>query len=153
MKALFGVTRITRDGDPDVQFDAIAAHITLDMIGRKASDSLTVDGLDDIKMATPLAWIATAHPELRLTLVDGGTIVDPREAHFPFVRIGAPGLYFHNARHTGQAPADSADAIDTELAARILRLAFYAGTEMANAADRPRWTSEGRRRYLQIRQQ
>ena len=40
--------------------------------------------------------------------------------------------------------------LDTEQAARIVRLVFYLGQAIANADERPAWSVEGRERLLQL---
>jgi Zn-dependent M28 family amino/carboxypeptidase len=123
----------------------VGFNINLDMIGRAAGDSVTIDGLRDTELPTSPTWIAAAHPELRLSIADGGTAASPLSDHFAFIRQGIPSLFFHNGVHEDR-PA--AAAIDAELAARISRLAFYVGHDIANAEQLPKWTTEGRRHYL-----
>jgi len=144
--------------DSDDRISLVSRHaiaaVSLDRIGAAAGDSIIVDGIDDAHFASPPPWIAAAHPELRLTVINGGTAALPTSDHFPFLQNGVPSLYFHDGP-AGHERADSADAsdtaaaIDTDRAARILRLAFYVGTDIANAKRSPAWTADGRRAYLE----
>jgi hypothetical protein len=123
--------------------------INLDMIGRDAGDSITVNGLRDMKSAVSLDWVASGHPELGLTVVDGGSAISPVSDYFTFMQLGVPGLYFHNGSHEDVRQRDDTPAaVDSEQAARILRLVFYMGREIANVEQRPQWSETGRQRFL-----
>lgn len=135
------------------QVVSVIANVNLDMIGRKASDSIAVDGLSELKLATPIEWMAAAHAELRLSVIDGGTSFIPESDHFWFTRSGVPSLSFHNGRHGDPPPAtDSPSTIDAEQEARILRLVYYVGQSLADTDQRPVWTLEGRRNFLESRE-
>lgn len=127
---------------------AAVANLNLDGIGGGIGDSIMVNGTREV-VVTPPTWIAAAHPDLGLTVVEGGTVVSPESDHFPFARRGIPSLYFHRGslNHDRAAP-DSLDVVNVEAAARVLRLVFYVGREIANADKRPGWTPEGRRQFL-----
>jgi Zn-dependent M28 family amino/carboxypeptidase len=63
-----------------------------------------------------------------------------RSDHYNFARRGVPILFFFNGTHADyHRPSDEPDRIDAEKQARIVRLVFYLGIEVANAAARPRW--------------
>jgi hypothetical protein len=106
-----------------------------------------VDGMEDIDLPTPPMWLAAAHPELRLTVVDGGSATTGGADHYAFVQEAVPSLHFHNGTHDTTA-VESRTAMDADLEARILRLVFYLGQDVANAKRPPEWNAEGRRRYL-----
>jgi hypothetical protein len=120
-----------------------AAVLNLDMIGRPTNDTIAITGLREVEWPTPLAWIAAAHPELRLTIVDGGTLFRPTSEHWPFVQTWSPSLSFQNGRHE-DAPDEP--PMDVEQAARIVQLAFYVGWEAANTDRPPQFTLEARQR-------
>jgi hypothetical protein len=127
------------------------ANITLDMSNREIADSIWVDGIDDVELPMRPNWVAAAHPELRLTAVNGGTAVRPTADHFPFVRKAVPSLYIYNRRDAEVPPgADSLRPEALDRAARRLRLVFHIGQSLANAPELPRWTSEGRRRRIEM---
>jgi hypothetical protein len=129
-----------------IALDQIVTNINVDMIGREAGDSITVNGLRDLEFAMPPSWVAGIHPELHLTLVDGGSISDVLADHSPFIRRIVPSLYFHNGDHEDDPPmSDSPAMIDAEQEARILRLVFYVAQTIANTEKRPVWSTEGRR--------
>lgn len=133
---------------------ALVADINLDMIGRAAGDSVVVDGMRDVELGVSPDWVATAHPELNLRVVDGGTAFSPRSDHFPFVRNSMPSLYFHNGFHAnGNGAGDEPAKLNAEQEARIVRLVFYVVQEIANAAAPPTWSLEGRKRFLDLQQE
>jgi hypothetical protein len=90
------------------------------------------------------------HPELGLTLVDGGSVANAKSDHGVFVQHAVPMLYFYNGSHEDRRPDDTPTTIDTEQTARILRLVFYIVHELANAEQPPRWTRESRQRWVRF---
>jgi hypothetical protein len=128
----------------------VVAALTLDMLGRANGDTLAVAGLQEVIWPTPPAWIAAAHPELRLTLVDRGTLFRSSSDHFPLVQQArVPSLAFQNGEHDdGAVRDDETSQIDTEQLTRIMRFVFYAGLELANTNGPPRWTAASRGQLL-----
>jgi hypothetical protein len=124
--------------------ESIAANITLGPIGRNSPDSVTVDGIRDLELSVRPDWVAARHPRLKLAVADGGTIASATADHLPFVRKALPSLYFHSGDGSGDN-AGAAAKVDAEHAARVLRLAYYFGQDLANADQRPTWTQAGRR--------
>jgi hypothetical protein len=117
------------------------------MTGRHAKDSIWVGGIDALDAVTP-TWIAAAHPELQLTVVDGEVLSNSRSDHWAFLRRGVPTLSFHAG-----APGDGRGTglpvpIRTEQEVRMLRFVFYVGQEVGNGPPLLRLTQEGRRRFL-----
>ena len=97
-------------------------------------------------LGTTLNRVSAAHPELRMNAIDD---IWPQERfyfrsdHYHFARKGVPILFFFNGTHADYHGAgDTPDKIDGEKEARILRLAFYLGQDIANAAKRPQWKPE-----------
>jgi Zn-dependent M28 family amino/carboxypeptidase len=137
--------------NPPVGLQQIVTNVNLDMIGRQTGDSITVNGLRDLEFEKPPSWVVAEHPELRLTLADGGSAANLASDHSPFVRAIVPSLYIHSGDHGDElSMPDLPTAIDTEQESRILRLVFYMGQAIANAEKRPAWTSEGRRQRLEM---
>jgi Zn-dependent M28 family amino/carboxypeptidase len=63
-----------------------------------------------------------------------------RSDHYNFARKGVPVLFFFNGVHEDYHQAsDSPDKINAEKMARLGRLLFYLGQDIANAAERPKW--------------
>lgn len=125
-------------------------NLSLDGIGRNTQGSLRVDGLSELKLATPMDWIAAAQPELGLSLVDGGPVAAAASGQYAFARAGIPSLNFHTTMDTSRTQ-DSLSAIDADQTVSIIRYVLYLAHSIANAGQRPMLTAEGRRHFLDIR--
>jgi Zn-dependent M28 family amino/carboxypeptidase len=133
----------------------LVAAVNLDMIGRGPPDSVTVDGLRTMNFKVAPDRMAAAHPELRLAVVDGGTIFRPESDHFSFATNYQviPSLSFHTGRHGEPPPGpDVPAAVNAEQVARIARLVFYVSQELVNDIDIPHLNSEGRRQMIESQQ-
>ena len=93
--------------------------------------------------------------QVRMLLPDRDDGVLPVPAHHVEVdvgddaRQGVPILFFFNGEHPDyHQVSDHPDKIDAEKESRIIRLVFYLGLEVANAAERPRWNPESYRRIV-----
>lgn len=116
--------------------------VTLGPLGRDAGDTLPVAGLTELDFPTRPEWLTARHPELGLTVIDGGTVVSPVGEHFAFVARSVASLYVATGTAlTGTAPR-ATESMD--FAARALRFAFYLGQDVANGPRWPRWTSAAR---------
>jgi hypothetical protein len=132
--------------NPPVSIHQIVANINLDMIGRNWPDTIVAIGRHHSDMGQTLAAVNARHPELGLTVID-----DPwpeenyyrRSDHFNFARRGIPILFFFNGAHDDyHGLGDSPDKINAEKEARLVKLLFYLGQEIANAPERPKWDPE-----------
>ncbi len=128
---------------PPVPMEDIVADLNADMISRNWTDSIVVIGKEHSDLGATLERVAEAHPELDMVPMDD---IWPdenfygRSDHFNFARKGVPVLFFFNGPHEDyHQVTDELDRIDAEKAARITRLMFYLGVEVANAPDRPKW--------------
>jgi hypothetical protein len=126
------------------------AALNLDMIGRlRGGDTLAVAGLGEIQWPTSPAWIAAAHPELALTVVDPGTLLQPSSDHFAYVQERIPSLSFQNGSHDIRPASDNAATeVDVAQTARIVKLVFHVALNIANAKTNPMWTAASRQRML-----
>jgi hypothetical protein len=128
---------------PTVPLESMVANVNLDMIGRNNPDSIVVIGQEHSDLGATLARVNAGRPELRMT-----TAPDPwpeqrfyeRSDHFNFARYGVPVLFFFNGVHPQyHRVGDHVDLIDTDKLARVAKIAFYLGAEVANAPSRPTW--------------
>ncbi len=136
---------------PTVPLPQIVADINIDMIGRNWKDSIVAIGREHSDLGETLAQVNARHPELRMTAIDD---VWPQERfyfrsdHFNFARKGVPILFFFNGVHEDyHKVSDEPAKIDGEKEARILKLLFYLGHEVASRPARPKWNPES---YKQI---
>lgn len=137
---------------PPVALDSIVADLNIDMIGRNWRDTIVAIGREHSDLGPTLARVAAAHPELRMA-----TVHDPwpnenfyyRSDHYNFARRGVPVLFFFSGTHADyHGPYDEIDKIDFEKETRIVRLLYYFGSEVANAAAKPQWQPDSYRRIV-----
>jgi hypothetical protein len=128
---------------PPVPIGRVVADLNIDMIGRNWADTVVAIGRRHSDLGETLARVNRAHPELALTAID-----DPwpeenfyaRSDHYNFARKGVPILFFFSGTHEDyHRPSDEVERIDADKTARIGRLLFWLGLEVANASARPRW--------------
>jgi len=146
-KGLLGSRHFTEN--PSVPRDAIVANINLDMIGRNAPDTVVAIGQDYTSLGRVVQEVATAHPELGLTVAPDLWPEENlflRSDHFNFARIGVPAIFFTTGLHDQyHKQSDEIELIDTDKLSRVARLVFYLGSAIAAKPDAPTWTELGRR--------
>jgi len=130
----------------------IVANLNIDMIGRNWKDTIVVIGKEHSDLGATLNRVAAAHPELNMQPIDD---IWPQENfyfrsdHYNFARKGVPILFFFSGTHADyHRPGDSVDKIDAEKESRIVKLVFYLGLEVANAAARPTWNPDSYKRIV-----
>jgi hypothetical protein len=141
--------------NPTVPLESMIADLNTDMVGRNWTDTIVAIGKEHSDLGETLNRVNGDHPELRMTAIDD---VWPEERfyfrsdHYNFARKGVPVLFFFNGTHDDyHGRDDEPDRIDTEKAARIARLVFYLGVDIANAAERPKWNPESYSRIVSDR--
>jgi Zn-dependent M28 family amino/carboxypeptidase len=133
--------------NPPVPASQMVANINADMIGRNAPDTVVAIGQDYSSLGPTVQQVAARHPEL-------GLVVAPdlwpqeqlffRSDHFAFAAREIPAIFFTTGLHEQyHQPSDQAHLIDNDKLARISRLLFHFGLEVANASTRPQWTPDG----------
>jgi hypothetical protein len=137
---------------PPVPVADIVADLNTDMVGRNWKDTIVVIGKEHSDLGATLNRVGAAHPELRMQPIDD---IWPQENfysrsdHYNFARKGVPILFFFNGTHADyHRPSDSVEKIDAEKEARIVKLVFYLGLDVANAADRPKWNPDSYARIV-----
>ena len=129
-----------------VPLKQIVAGINMDMIGRNWPDTIVAIGKEHSDLGATLDRVNAAHPELGMTAIDDRWPEERfyfRSDHYNFARRGIPILFFFNGVHQDyHEVTDSPVKINSEKEARILRLVFYLGQEIANAPKRPQWKPE-----------
>lgn len=133
-------------GHSPVPLEQIVANLNIDMIGRNWKDTIVVIGKEHSDLGATLNRVNAAHPELGMKAIDD---IWPQENfysrsdHFNFARRGIPVLFFFNGTHADyHESSDAPDKIDYEKEARIVRLIYYIGQEIGNAAEKPKWNPE-----------
>ncbi len=143
-KGLWGSDYFARH--PPVPLQQIVANVNMDMIGRNWADTIVAIGKEHSDLGSTLERVNRAHPELRMTAIDDRWPEERfyfRSDHYNFARRGIPILFFFNGVHEDyHEVTDSPDKINSEKEARILKLLFYLGQDIANAPKRPQWKPE-----------
>jgi hypothetical protein len=132
---------------PPVPVAQMVANINADMIGRNAPDTVVAIGQEYSDLGATVQRIASRHSDL-------GLVVAPdlwpqeqlffRSDQFSFLRKEIPALFFTTGLHEQyHQPSDQAHLIDNDKLARITRLIFLLGHEVANAPLRPQWDADG----------
>ena len=128
---------------PVVPLDRTVAAINFDMLARNDPESIQLIAKAYSTLGTTADEVAAAHPELRMTpVIDESQhgFAFQSSDHYPFAVKGIPVLFFFSGLHPDlHGPADSPENADFDKAARVARLAFYIGLEVANADGRPQW--------------
>ena len=126
--------------------EPIVANLNIDMIGRNWADTIVAIGKEHSDLGATLERVNAAHPELRMTAIDDRWPEERfyfRSDHYNFARKGVPILFFFNGVHEDYHQlSDAPDKIDAEKEARILKLLYFLGQEIANAPQRPQWKPE-----------
>jgi len=137
---------------PPVPITDIVADLNTDMVGRNWKDTIVVIGKEHSDLGATLNRVGAAHPELGMQPIDD---IWPQESfytrsdHYNFARKGVPILFFFNGTHPDyHRPSDSVDKIDAEKESRIVKLVFYLGLDVANAAERPKWNPDSYSRIV-----
>jgi hypothetical protein len=150
-KGLWGSDYFARH--PPVPIDRIVANLNMDMIGRNWPDTIVAIGKEHSDLGTILDRVNAEHRELGMTAIDDRWPHERfyfRSDHYNFARRGVPVLFFFNGVHPDyHEVTDSPDKINSEKEARILKLLFYLGQEIANAPQRPKWNPESYREIVE----
>lgn len=137
---------------PTAPVDRLVANLNADMVGRNWPDTIVAIGKEHSDLGRTLERVNSAHPELGMTAIDDLWPEEQfyfRSDHYNFARKGVPILFFFNGTHDDyHGRDDEPDRIDGEKAARIARLLFYLGMEIADADQRPVWNPESRARIV-----
>jgi len=139
--------------NPPVPMSQVVANLNMDMVGRNWPDTIAVIGREHSDLGATLDRVAAAHPELNMTPIND---IWPQENfyrrsdHFNFAVKGVPILFFFNGTHPDyHQVGDSPDKIDADKEARLARLIFYLGYEIATAPQKPQWNPDSYREIVQ----
>src|SRR5690606_30110326 len=133
--------------NPTVPIERVVANINMDMVGRNSPDSVVAIGLDFSSLGPLVQEIAAKHPELGLTVAPDLWPEEQlffRSDHFNFARKEIPAIFFTTGLHEDyHRPSDEPEKIDVDKIARISKLVFYLGYEIATRREPPQWTEDG----------
>jgi len=128
---------------PTVPIEAVVANVNADMVGRNAPDTLIAIGGEYSSLGDLSANVAASHPDIGLVVApdpDPSENAFFRSDHVAFVREGIPAIFYTTWLHDDyHAPSDEVDSIDADKLARVARLAFWVGWEVAQDPEPPAW--------------
>lgn len=138
--------------NPTVPAGKMVANLNLDMVGRNWPDTIVAIGKEHSDLGETLERVNAAHPELGMTAIDDlwpEQSFYTRSDHYNFARKGVPILFFFNGTHPDyHGRDDEPDRIDVDKAARITKLVFLLGAEIADRDERPEWNPESYREIV-----
>jgi hypothetical protein len=130
-----------------VPVERIVADINIDMIGRNNPDSVTAVGLEYSTLGRVALNVANAHPEVGIAVAPDHQPQEhlfERSDHFNFARRSIPAIFFTTGLHRDyHRPSDEVANIDGDKLARVARLVFYIGLNVADSSGKPVWTGAG----------
>ncbi len=145
-KGLLGASHFARGAS--LPQESMVANINADMVSRNWPDSIFVFGGEYTTLGATLDAVVESHPEVGIDLMENRWPQIPlfqMSDHFAFVAEGIPGIFFFSGLHEDlHRPSDELERADTDKAARVARLMFFLGCEVAQADERPQWTESGR---------
>jgi len=138
---------------PTLPLEQTVANVNIDMIGRNWQDTIVAIGKEESTLGPLVESIAESHPELDMQVIDDLWPEEnfySRSDHFNFARKGVPILFFFNGVHDDyHQESDEVEKIGYDKMARIGRLIFYLGLEVANADERPMWDADAYARIVE----
>ena len=133
---------------PPVPIERMVADLNIDMVGRNWPDTIVAIGREHSDLGATLAQVNARHPELGMTAIDDPWPAErfyQRSDHYNFARRGVPILFFFSGTHEDyHRPSDEVARIDAEKTARIGKLLFLLGLEVADRTVRPQWDPASR---------
>jgi hypothetical protein len=130
-KGLFGSEYYTRK--PLFPLDSTVAMLNMDMVGRNNPDSLQIVGATEgslLVTVTRKENSATGFTLVNTVLESGGS------DHQSFQKHKVPVLFYHSGLHPDyHQVSDEAERIDESKIARVARLVFRTGWQLASSSD------------------
>lgn len=153
-RGLHGSRAYADDPPEPVASGRMVANLNMDMVGRNWPDTIVAIGKEHSDLGATLERVNAAHPELGMTAIDDLWPDENfyfRSDHYNFARNGVPVLFFFNGTHDDyHRPSDEVELIDAGKGARLTRLIFYLGLEIASAPEPPEWNPESRRMIVEM---
>jgi hypothetical protein len=127
----------------------MVGNINADMVSMNEPDGIYIHGAEYSTLGSTLDEVIGDHPEMGISIQEDKWPQMPlfhMSDQWAFVQEGIPGIFFFSGLHENlHQPSDEPDQVNCDKAARVARLMFYLGNEVAQADDRPQWTEAGRR--------
>lgn len=128
--------------------DQIMADINADMVSMNDPGGIFIHGAEYTSMGATLDRVIQTHPEAGIAILEDEWPQMPlfrMSDHFAFVQEGIPGIFFFSGLHPNlHSPRDEPDQVNCDKAARVARIMFFLGHEVAQADEPVTWTDAGR---------
>ncbi len=151
-KGLLGARHFA--GGASLPQDAMVANINADMVSMNWPDSIFVFGREFTTLGTILDKVVSDHPEVGISIMENRWPQLPlfrMSDQFAFAQEGIPGIFFFSGLHENlHRPSDELEEVDCDKAARVARLMFHFGYEVAQAPGRPQWTQAGQEMLAEL---
>ena len=151
-KGLLGARHFA--GGASIPSEAQVANINADMLSMNWPDSIFVFGGEFSTLGSTLDGVMASHPDLGVAIMENRWPQMPlfrMSDHFAFVQEGTPGIFFFSGLHENlHRPSDEPEAVDAEKAARVAKLMFLLGLEVARAPEPPQWTEAGQEMLAEL---
>ena len=145
-KGLLGASHFA--GGASLPQEAMVADINADMVSRNSPDGIFIHGSEYTTLGATLEEVIRDHPEVGISIMEDEWPQMPlfrMSDQFAFVQEGIPGIFFFSGLHPDlHRPSDELEKVDCDKAARVARLMFYLGYEVAQDDERPQWADAGR---------
>ncbi len=138
---------------PIFPLEQTVANLNMDMVGRNWQDTIAAIGKDESSLGPLVERVAAEHPELDMVVIDDQWPNENfyfRSDHYNFARKGVPILFFFNGTHDDyHRPSDQPEKIEYDKTARLAKLLYYLGLQVANSDGRPEWVPEAYERVVE----
>ncbi len=145
-KGLLGARHFA--GGASIPVEAQVADINADMVSRNWTDSIFVHGAEYSTLGATLDRVLETRADLGIAIMEDRWPQMPlirMSDQYAFITEGTPGIFFFSGLHEDlHRPGDEVEACDCGKAARVARLIFHLGYEVAQADEAPAWTDAGK---------
>jgi hypothetical protein len=130
-----------------VPVEQMVANINADMVGRNAPDTVVAIGQQYSTLGETVLRVAARLADLGLTVAPDLWPEEQlfyRSDHFSFAAMEIPAIFFTTGLHEDyHRPSDRPGRIDNDKLARVSRLLFHLGHDLATTPERPQWSPDG----------
>ena len=144
-KGLLGARHFARGAS--LPQESMVADINADMVSMNSPEGIFVFGQELTTLGPILDRVVEAHPEVGISIMENEWPQLPlfqMSDQFAFAQEEIPGIFFFSGLHENlHRPSDELEDVDCDKAARVARLIFHFGYEVAQATEKPQWTDAG----------
>jgi hypothetical protein len=151
-KGLLGAAHFARGSS--LPKDVMVADINADMVSMNDPSGIFIHGAEYTTMGASLNEVIAEHPEVGISIMEDEWPQMPlirMSDQFAFMKEGIPGIFFFSGLHSNlHTPSDEPDQVNSDKAARVARIIFYLGYEVAQDDEKVQWTPVGREKMAEM---